>query len=170
MNLNIASKLVALYNPLPLVQNFLGKRIPRGSTKYLIGYYVMLISFRSSLVTQASRSCSDHCPLIGSFNQGSIPKGFFKFQNMWCSHPTFLETVSASWHLPCQGEGMRVFADKLKRLKKELIVWNKNVFGNIQDKLKLAEVALTNAEMALDSNYSEAHVQAYKTRKPLLII
>ncbi|KAF9595272.1 hypothetical protein IFM89_038407 [Coptis chinensis] len=60
----------------------------------------------------------------------------FKFFNMWCTHPTFRDTVSESWQIPIQGNSIFILTQKLKRLKGILKEWNKDIFGNIKVKVE----------------------------------
>ncbi|KAF9615242.1 hypothetical protein IFM89_022504 [Coptis chinensis] len=55
---------------------------------------------------------------------------------MWCTHPTFRDTVSESWQIPIQGNSIFILTQKLKRLKGVLKEWNKDIFGNIKVKVE----------------------------------
>ncbi|XP_057803482.1 uncharacterized protein LOC131018790 [Salvia miltiorrhiza] len=80
-----------------------------------------------------ARLTSDHSPIVF---QCSLPPQtrhrFFRFLNMWAMHPNFHALVEDSWR---QDTGalcpIYKVMFKLKRLKKELKSWNKNVFGNV---------------------------------------
>lgn len=48
------------------------------------------------------------------------------------------------------GEAMYVFAEKLKRLGKTLIVWNKCQFGQLGQNILQAEVAVKVDELCLE--------------------
>lgn len=60
---------------------------------------------------------------------------------------------------PQDGRPMVRFALKLKALKRRLKVWNKDVFGNINQAINLAEDEVIRTENAYDSFPSE-----YNTR------
>src|SRR4051812_18810789 len=47
---------------------------------------------------------------------------------------------------------MQKFAMKFKTLKKALQVWNKQIFGNIQQSIRFAEDELTLAELEYDTS------------------
>ncbi|XP_031132021.1 uncharacterized protein LOC116033418 [Ipomoea triloba] len=98
-----------------------------------------------------SRTSSDHAPILfsGHKEDFSGPRQF-RFQNMWITHHGFDDLVSSSWNAPAFGGGMRAFAFKLKRLKLALREWNRNVFGNVFDKVRSAEVATAEAESRFD--------------------
>ncbi|KAG2684095.1 hypothetical protein I3760_10G062500 [Carya illinoinensis] len=79
-----------------------------------------------------SRICSDHFPIV--LDCGGIPGGRrpFKFENMWLKHEGFVELVGQWWssyHL--QGNPSTVLAEKLKALKKDLKLWNEQIFGDV---------------------------------------
>lgn len=83
-------------------------------------------------VTHPPRLCSNHNPILPShriqLSAKSIP---FKFEAMWLSHDSFLKVVETSWTncSCCRGNAQFVLAQKLKFLKKNLKVWNKEVLG-----------------------------------------
>ncbi|XP_057803363.1 uncharacterized protein LOC131018665 [Salvia miltiorrhiza] len=82
------------------------------------------------------RATSDHSPILLMCQSVPLPScRFFRFLDMWTLHPDFLEMVKQSWskNLDCSCPIFTVMA-KLKRLKKELRIWNKSTFGNV-DKL-----------------------------------
>ncbi|KAF9619067.1 hypothetical protein IFM89_005081 [Coptis chinensis] len=83
------------------------------------------------------RICSDHSPLLGGNLTIPQPKNRpFKFFNMWCTHPTFRDTVPDSWQIPLLGNSIFILMQKLKRLKGVLKKWNKDTFGNIKVKVE----------------------------------
>ncbi|KAF9604163.1 hypothetical protein IFM89_003287 [Coptis chinensis] len=80
-----------------------------------------------------NRLCSDHSPIVGRSVDIPRPKNVpFKFFNMWCSHPSFRDTVKANWDVPLAGHSIYILTQKLKRLKSALKVWNREIFGNIK--------------------------------------
>lgn len=94
------------------------------------------------------RSISDHCPIIlftSSVDWGPKP---FRFINAWISHPSFLELVSNSWREGgIEGWGCYVFKEKLRRLKEALKVWNKEVFGDLEQKVTSLKEELNSLDM-----------------------
>lgn len=59
----------------------------------------------------------------------SLPRGSspFKFKEIWFLEPDFLDVVKHEWsNVVVSGNVSRVFAIKLKSLKKKLIALNKN--------------------------------------------
>lgn len=58
---------------------------------------------------------------------------------MWIQHPDFLNFVDPTWSADCTGSPQYVLAQNLKSMKQVLNVWNKNVFGEINLKVKEAE-------------------------------
>ncbi|XP_075496425.1 uncharacterized protein LOC142533502 [Primulina tabacum] len=110
--------------------------------------------FNSIRVEHLSRALSDHCPLLVTVPVFARGPSSFRFQRMWLRHHGFLQTVRLNWNLPCSLFGMpRLFA-KLKRLKFHLKWWNRDVFGNIFDKITEAERAVLSAEAACETDPS----------------
>ncbi|XP_042033147.1 uncharacterized protein LOC121779791 isoform X2 [Salvia splendens] len=96
--------------------------------------------FSETRVTNLPRVMSDHSPLLIQCRRPGPPvRPPFRFQNMWVRHRSFQEVVKESWNIPLEERGLVKLQVKLSRLKKCLKLWNKNVFGNIFEKLKLAE-------------------------------
>ncbi|XP_042450686.1 uncharacterized protein LOC122035343 [Zingiber officinale] len=93
-------------------------------------------------IEHLNRATSDHCPLLISFPSISPSVSSFRFQRMWINHPNFELTVRLNWFLPCSCVGLKRLQFKLQRLKDHLKWWNAYVFGNIQDKVKQAEMEL----------------------------
>lgn len=82
------------------------------------------------------RSFSGHWRLGGTFSdlaqsllQG---KSYFKFENMWLKFDGFMERVKQWWQgYFFQGSSSHVVCQKLKALKQDLKLWNKEVFGHV---------------------------------------
>ncbi|XP_026416967.1 uncharacterized protein LOC113312428 [Papaver somniferum] len=87
-----------------------------------------------------ARGISDHGPLIGSDTViGRALNTPFRFQQMWLTHPSFLQVVIDSWNEDIIGNPIFIFMNKLKRLKNILKTWNWEIFGNVQENLKKVE-------------------------------
>ncbi|XP_026460828.1 uncharacterized protein LOC113361980 [Papaver somniferum] len=71
---------------------------------------------------------------------------------MWISHPEFLSVVQESWSTKIDGDPAFTFMKKLKDLKRILNDWNWRVFGNVQAKLKEAEVKVMEAMQVSDND------------------
>jgi len=79
-----------------------------------------------------SRSVSDHCAIIvKSEIIDWFPKPF-RSLNVWQSDNRFKEFLKESWlKYEVQGGGIYIFKEKLKKLKADLKVWNREVFGDV---------------------------------------
>lgn len=84
--------------------------------------------FPSDNLRVLPRLTSDHCPILPSFcNHNSFQKiKPFKFEPMWCLEPSFEQTLNGLW---CNSQ--KLFFEKLKDMSPLLVLWNKDVFGNI---------------------------------------
>jgi hypothetical protein len=87
------------------------------------------------------RLYSDHFPILldcGDFSRGNRS---FKFENMWLKAEGFVGKVKHWWDsYSFQGTPSFAFACKLKALKKDLKIWNEEVFGKVErNKRKLFE-------------------------------
>ena len=81
------------------------------------------------------RPISDHCPILVDAGGMMRDKSFFKFENMWLKEEGFVERVQGWWSgYSFTGSPSFILANKLKALKADLKVWNREVVGDIQFK------------------------------------
>lgn len=50
--------------------------------------------------------------------------------------------MSVSWNSSRRGSGMQMISDKILRCRKELLGWNRSVFGNVHNLLKAKRACL----------------------------
>lgn len=93
--------------------------------------------FSNSVQTCLPRVLSDHVPLIlecGGLQRGKSP---FRFENMWLKESGFVEWVKSKWvSYEIEGDLSFKLAKRLKLLKEDLKVWNREVFGKVDIRLK----------------------------------
>jgi hypothetical protein len=78
------------------------------------------------------RPISDHSPILLEAGGMARGKSSFKFENMWLKALGFLDKVRGWWtSYSFAGTPSYVLAQKLKALKGDLKVWNKEVFGDV---------------------------------------
>ncbi|XP_042958072.1 uncharacterized protein LOC122293598 [Carya illinoinensis] len=66
--------------------------------------------FPTAQFEYGKRKSSDYNPMI-------ICPSPFHFQNMWCTHPSFLECIEGAWREDAHGTRLIRLAEKLKRTK-----------------------------------------------------
>ncbi|RVX21782.1 Transposon TX1 uncharacterized 149 kDa protein [Vitis vinifera] len=85
------------------------------------------------------RPVSDHFPILlegGGLRRGPSP---FRFENMWLKVEGFLDLVRGWWReIEVRGTASYRLAAKTKELKQKLKVWNREVFGNLEDNKRAA--------------------------------
>ncbi|XP_057792980.1 uncharacterized protein LOC131009580 [Salvia miltiorrhiza] len=116
-------------------------------------------SLWDSIVTSIlPRLTSDHSPLVLQCkNFTPSERRRFRFLNMWILHPSFMGMIKTSWSAPIDSPCpiIRVM-QKLKRLRVELRVWNKEVFGNFDRALADGQQLLKNVQSRIsDMGYTE---------------
>ncbi|XP_074297223.1 uncharacterized protein LOC141627927 [Silene latifolia] len=95
----------------------------------------------------------DHCPcVVYPFGKPLTRKPRFKYFNMWRLDPKFSQVVSEGWHKEFRGTQMFQHVSKLKHLKHDLKKLNKGALGDIENKVKVAKVALHKMQEELISN------------------
>ena len=108
-----------------------------------------------------SRTVSDHCALV--FKNSIVDWGpkLFRSLDAWQGDGRFKDFVWSKWHsYKVQGGGMFVFKEKLKKLKIDLKIGNREVFGFVnlaRDKMlkKLQELDERDDESDLDEHGRE---------------
>ncbi|KAL1551886.1 hypothetical protein AAHA92_19674 [Salvia divinorum] len=114
--------------------------------------------FAATRVTHLPRISSDHAPLLVRCQASlQVPRPSFRFQNMWTRHHTFKEEIARAWTADTGFLGMLNLQFKLSRIKSFLKRWNRDVFGNIFEKLREAEEAVTRAQAAYDGDPTATH-------------
>ncbi|KAL1565667.1 hypothetical protein AAHA92_01366 [Salvia divinorum] len=114
--------------------------------------------FAATRVTHLPRISSDHAPLLVRCKASlQVPRPSFRFQNMWTRHHTFKEEIARAWTADTGFLGMLNLQFKLSRIKSFLKRWNRDVFGNIFEKLREAEEAVTRAQAAYDGDPTATH-------------
>lgn len=106
-------------------------------------------------VQHLSRTTSDHSPMLlkcsTTVERVHVP---FRYINAWANHSDFKSYVQQQWaQYPMIG-GMRGLYMKLNRLKKDLQIWNKNVYGNIFNNVVEAEAVYRRLEVQFDMDPS----------------
>ncbi|CAI9102951.1 OLC1v1001353C1 [Oldenlandia corymbosa var. corymbosa] len=96
--------------------------------------------FQASSIHHLNRTTSDYAPLLHQFRADMDTRpSLFRFQKMWLRREHFLDVVTDSWNQEISKMGMLGFSLKLRRLKACRKDWNKFVFGNVFQNLKVAE-------------------------------
>lgn len=87
---------------------------------------------------------------------------------MWTKHHQFLEVVKSSWNIPIHGDALYRFAGKLKRLKRILIEWNKQSFGNVFRNIVEAENQLKDLEIKIElDNFEDCEIENNRAKDRL---
>lgn len=84
---------------------------------------------------------------------------------MWLSHVTFANVVETNWAVTCSGNPQFVMAQKLKIIKNNLKVWNKENFGQLKVKIFEADIAVLACQHAHDAVPSKANLLKLNTAK-----
>ncbi|XP_019455197.1 PREDICTED: uncharacterized protein LOC109356329 [Lupinus angustifolius] len=96
-------------------------------------------SWNQVLCCTLPRISSDHNPILFcSLDSDARRSSYFRFLKMWTSHPDCIRVIADAWKEDILGCPMFILAEKLKRLKCKLNIWNWNVFGNIHQQVKEA--------------------------------
>ncbi|KAI9076668.1 hypothetical protein K1719_041433 [Acacia pycnantha] len=110
-----------------------------------------LEKFVDAEVRTLPRLCSDHHPLFVSL----LPEIYtprvrtFRYEAMWQMHENFTDIVSGSW----RGEDEAHM--KLVTLKQDLMVWNKEVFGQIEGRKRRLINRLYGIQCSLDKSSNQ---------------
>ncbi|KAK1296070.1 hypothetical protein QJS10_CPB15g01202 [Acorus calamus] len=96
---------------------------------------------------------SDHSSLKVTLDH-IIPTGPrpFKYFEMWETHPSFKDTVEATWGLEVRGSPMYRLVQKLSATKSALKQWNKECFGPVQNLLHRSKQELADIQSILHNS------------------
>ncbi|KAJ6414222.1 hypothetical protein OIU84_006950 [Salix udensis] len=125
--------------------------------------------FSLTRVKHLNRVGSDHCPLLLQCSQAVQSfSSSFRFLHMWTHHHDFLNVVKSNWDHPSGSTGCLNFWLKQQRLKSCLKWWNKYKFGNIFDKIKIAEDNVTKREIIFQNDPSSNNREALHKEMAIL--
>ncbi|XP_055824261.1 uncharacterized protein LOC129892709 [Solanum dulcamara] len=109
-----------------------------------------------SILNHLASTGSDHCPLLLECTERqSHTIKYFKFLHCWVENENFLDTVRSCWERPVDGNPMRTFHQKLKRVSNTLIHWSRNQYGDIFASVKQFEEQVIQAEENIIKDNSE---------------
>jgi hypothetical protein len=114
-----------------------------------------IISCSMVTCTTLVKNKSDHHPILLDFNFNSTSfASQFKFMRMWTLNDTCRDLIANCWSTNIVGSPMFILSRKLKLLKEQLKVWNKDVFGNVHIFVRDAEERLVNIQNQIQMNGS----------------
>lgn len=95
------------------------------------------LKFPGSRVHHLQFDYLDHSPLLVVLAPLDIPtcKKMFQFEEMWLSNPTCEEIVQASWNSMVGSNLDTTILSKVENFGKDLLWWNRNVFGSVRQEL-----------------------------------
>ncbi|KAL8457766.1 hypothetical protein ACS0TY_035585 [Phlomoides rotata] len=95
-----------------------------------------ILRWPNQVLKGLSRTLSDHCPVYmesACKYWRPIP---FRFINAWVKHPNFKEFFESKWYsYQVNGWAFNRLKEKLKSLRSDLKVWNRVVFGMIDQNI-----------------------------------
>ncbi|KAF9592991.1 hypothetical protein IFM89_019718 [Coptis chinensis] len=86
---------------------------------------------------------SDHSPCIVSWAERSKEQiHSFKFYNFWTNDDSLYKVIEDRWKQPVERNPMFVFTRKFKLLKKDIKLWAKSKFSNLEKRINDARIQL----------------------------
>lgn len=75
----------------------------------------------------------DHKPLLLENGDWKMNPSYFKFENMWLQVDGFMKKIEEWWgSYDLNGSPDFILTQKLRLLKKDITIWNKEVFGKVE--------------------------------------
>ncbi|XP_055824355.1 uncharacterized protein LOC129892841 [Solanum dulcamara] len=109
-----------------------------------------------STLNHLASTGSDHCPLLLECTERQSPTiKYFKFLHCWAENENFIDTVRSCWERPVDGNPMRTFHQKLKRVSNTLSHWSRKQYGDIFASVKEFEEQVIQAEENIINDNSE---------------
>lgn len=89
-------------------------------------------------------AASDHAPILVSLiSDIPLRPRPFRFEAMWLLDGACDNTFHNAWNCCFHLSSQLVVSKKILRIKKDLVSWNKFVFGNVQRHIQLLEQKLS---------------------------
>lgn len=96
--------------------------------------------YHNSILNSLPRLASNHRPLLINMELYQKKNTPFKFEYIWMTHPYFKEKLKNWWKKKVTGTTMFMFTKKLEEVKKNMKIYNKQMFKKmIMRKLQLKE-------------------------------
>ncbi|RVW28874.1 hypothetical protein CK203_112210 [Vitis vinifera] len=119
---------------------------------------------------KVSRPVSDHFPVVlegGTVEKRSFP---FRFENMWLKVEGFQELIQSWWQgIEVRGSASFRLATKMKAVKQKLKVWNREVFGRLEDN-KAAALQLVDHWDMVESGRRLSEEETISKRKQRIVM
>lgn len=108
--------------------------------------------FPSYMLTAASSSCSDHCPLVLASMTAPPTRARFRFGGFWPRFPHFRETVQRAWQRPVnQTCAFARIKTKMERVAKDLKLWSKTIFSDAKVQFHMANELILRFDIAMET-------------------
>ncbi|XP_073357834.1 uncharacterized protein [Aegilops tauschii subsp. strangulata] len=108
--------------------------------------------FPDVMLTAASTSFSDHCPLLLANGAPPIRKARFRFEKIWPRFPHFQETVQHAWDRPVNHDCPFIrISRKLQRVAADLKIWSRSLFGGAKLQFHIANAVILQLDMAQEA-------------------
>ncbi|XP_042520353.1 uncharacterized protein LOC122093874 [Macadamia integrifolia] len=92
-------------------------------------------------------SVSDHAPLFVVSDDVQRPTNIpFRFHSFWMENDQFISVVEEAWKTQIGGNPFFVLAQKLKQVKRNLKVWARATFPNLNDEVDKAKLELNKVQ------------------------
>lgn len=118
------------------------------------------------MLTTASTSLSDHCPLVLANADAPIRQARFRFENFWPRFPHFFDIVQHAWDRPVNHDCPYIrIKRKMQRVAKDLKIWSRTLFGGVRQQFHIANEVILRLDVAQESRRLSA--EELKLRKDL---
>lgn len=107
------------------------ERLDRG-----IANSMWTLLFPDATILHLPINSSDYAPLLLNTSSPRKSSKPFKFEEFWARDTSSLEVIKQAWDISISGTPAYVLTQKLKNVKKNLKIWNRECFGHIQKMIK----------------------------------
>lgn len=125
--------------------------------------------FPHAAVFNQTRYASDHGPIVLQLKASCFtPNKPYRFEHMWLLHPDCFSTIQVAWNKPANGSTAFVLQQKLINTRKELCRWSKEIFGKLEEQIKLSEISLEYAQANCANASAQRMLQATQDAERVL--
>lgn len=103
--------------------------------------------FPHAAVFNQIRYSSDHGTIVLQLRAISFtPHKPYRFEHMWLLHQDCIPTIQDAWEKPTDGSSAFVLQQKLISTRKSLCRWSKEIFGRLEEHIRISEMRLESAQ------------------------
>ncbi|XP_059650734.1 uncharacterized protein LOC132296560 [Cornus florida] len=109
--------------------------------------------FTGTKISYSASFSSDHYGVvINIFRQFTSGPKPFKMLKIWCLQDGIMEVIKKAWDVPIPATPIHILLKKLRKVKAAVKLWNKESFGDIEERVLTTKKSLEEIQLTLLDN------------------